>query len=946
VSIRARHYRDIHMNLAQTPLPPSVLAGEATGRSLRGRRSECDALDRLAANVRTGQSRVLVLRGEAGAGKTALLEYLVQRAAGCRIARATGAEPEIEMAFAGLHQLCAPFLDRLGRLPSPQRAALGTAFSLRDGDAPDGFAVGLAALSLVTEVAGERPLVCVVDDAQWLDRASAQALAFVARHLAAAPVALVFATGQCGGEQDMTGLPELLVGGLADGDARALLDSVVIGPLDERVRDRIVAEARGNPRALLEWPGRLIPEELAGGFGLPGAVVPTRRIEERFLRRFANLPEPAQLLLVAAAAEPTGDPVLLWKASGQLGAGDGAAAAAVGLIEFRELVRFCHPIARAAVYRAASPRQRRRVHRALAGATDPDADPDRRAWHLAHAASGPDEGVAAELERSAGRARERGGLPAAAAFTERATELTPDPARRARRALTAAQAKHQAGAPDAAGALLGVAQAGPLDEPGRARAELLRAQLAADPGRDRDARQLLVKAARRLGPLDAGLAREAYRDAFSAALTAGRLATRDGMRQVAEAARGAPQAPGPQHAADLLLDGLTLLLTEGHAAGAPVVSRALQAFRNQEPPAEEAIRWLPFACRMARDAWDDDSWDLLSARLIELARQAGALTVLPGALQEGAAARLAAGQPEMAASMTHEAEAVARVTGNPIGPYGPALLAAWGGREAETTQLITAVTPEMVARGEGQWLTAAAWATAVLYNGLGRYDQALGAAEQGSQDLSELGLATWSLVELVEAAVRTGSPERAAGALQRLSEATSAAATDWALGIQARSRALISHGEPAERLYLQAIRRLDSTRIRTELARAHLLYGEWLRRQNRRLDAREQLRAAYEMLTGMGTGGFAERARRELLATGETVRKRTINTAGELTAQEAEIARLAGYGHTNPEISTQLYISPRTVEWHLRKVFTKLGISSRKELRGALSDLEPVPLAT
>ena len=945
-------YRDTHMNLPENTVPRAAPAGETLGRGLRGRRCECEVLDRLVANVRAGQSRVLVLRGEAGAGKTALLEYLVQRAAGCRVTRAAGAEPEMEMAFAGLHQLCAPFLDRLGRLPGPQRDALGTAFSLRDGDAPDRFAVGLAALSLVSEVARERPLICVVDDAQWLDRASARALAFVARHLAAAPVALVFAMCQPGGGQDLTGLPEVQVGGLADGDARALLDSVVIGPMDERVRDRIVAETRGNPQALLELPGRLIPGELAGGFGLPGAVASlTSRVEEGFLRRFEPLPEATRLLLVAAAAEPTGDPVVLWGAAGRLGveAGAGAPATASGLIEFRGQVRFCHPLARAAVYWAASPWQRQRVHRALADATDPGADPDRRAWHLAHAAPGLDEGVAAELEHSAGRARARCGLTAAAAFAERAAELTPDPARRARRALTAAQAKHQAGAPDAADALLTMAQAGPLDELGRARAELLRAQLAAGTGRGRDARLLLVGAASRLEPFDAGLAREAYRDAFHAALTAGRLATRDGTLQVAEAARRAPRAPEPSHSGHLLLDGLTVLITEGHAAGAPVMKRALSACRSQEASTEEALRWLPFACRLARDAWDDDSWHVLSTRLIERARQAGALRVLPGALLDGVAVRLAAGEPAMAASMTQEAEVVARATDNPMGPYGPLLLAAWGGREAEHHRLIAAATPEMMARGEGHWLTTAAWATAVLQNGLGRYDQALTAAEQGSQCPHELGLATWSLVELIEAAVRSGAPERAAGALRRLSEATGAAATDWALGIEARSRALLSDGEPAERLYLEAIRRLGRTRIRAELARAHLLYGEWLRRRNRRVDAREELRAAHEMLTVLGAEGFAERARRELLATGGTVRKRTVSTVStgdNLTAQEAEIARLAGYGHTNPEISTKLFISPRTVEWHLRKVFTKLGISSRKELRGALPDLERVPLPT
>ncbi len=921
-------------------VPPCGPAGEASEQRLRGRRGERETLDRLVASVRAGSSRTLVVRGEAGAGKTALLDYLLERAWGCRVVRAAGVESEMDLAFAGLHQLCAPFLDRLERLPEPQRDALSTAFSLRGGDAPDRFSVGLAVLGLLAEVAGERPLVCVVDDAQWLDRASAQALAFVARHLAAGPVAVVIAVRSGGAGHDLAGLAELEVGGLADGDARALLDSAVTGPLDERVRDRIVAETQGNPRALLEVARGLTPGDLAGGFGLPGAAAPAGHTEETFGRRLVPLPPATRLLLLVAAAEPVHDPVLVWRAAGQLGVTSDAAApaAASGLIESGGQIRFRHPLARSAVYRAASPDERRRVHLALAEATDPDADPDRRAWHRAHAAPGLDEGVAGELEGSADRARARGGLAAAAAFRERAAELTPEPARRAQRALTAAQAKHLAGAPEAARRLLGMAQGGPLDELGRARAELLRAQIAADTGRSHGAPSLL-KAARHLEPLHPGLARETYRDAFGAAQAAGRLALFGGIPEVAAAALAATPGLRPPEGPDLLLDGLAVLTTEGYAAGAPMLQRALSSWREAKIPAEEGFCWLPLACRMSHGVWDDQSWSALTARLIGLARSAGALRVLPAALLSGVALHLLTGEITMAATMAEEAEAVAQATGNPVGPYGPLMLAAWRGQEAEAFQLIATVTTEMVARGEGQWLTAAAWATAVLHNGLGRYDQALTAAEQGSECPSELGLATWSMVELIEAAARAGAPERAAGAMARLAVITTASGTDWALGIQARCRALLSDGELAERLYLEAIRRLGRTRIRAELARAHLLYGEWLRRQNRRIDAREQLRVAYQMLTAMGFEGFAERARRELLATGETVRKRTVEAASELTAQEAQIARLACDGHTNTEIGVRLFISGRTVEWHLHKVFAKLGISSRKELREALPDL-------
>jgi DNA-binding CsgD family transcriptional regulator len=930
------------------------------GCRLHGRRAECEMLDRLVADVRAGHSRVLVLRGEPGSGKTALLDYLAQRAADCRVTRVRGVEPEMEMAFAGLHQLCAPFLGLLGQLPDPQSDALRTAFNMQGGNVPDCFAVGMATLSLLSGLASERPLVCVVDDAQWLDRASAQALAFVARHLAATPAAVVFAVrqpadcqcldcrcldgrcldGQCLDGRGLAGLPESQLGGLADTDARALLDSVVIGPLDERVRDRIIAEAQGKPQALLEPTRGLAPGELAGGFGLPSAVPARSRIEEDYRRQFALLPAATQLLLLIAAAEPAGDPVLIWRAARHLGvhAEAAEAAAAVGLVEFSGQVRFCHPQARAAVYRAAPLRQRQSAHRALAETADADVGPDQRAWHRAHATPHLDEDVAAELTRSASRAGARGGLAAAAAFGERAAELTPEPVRRARRALDAAQAKRDAGALDAAWRLLAMAQGGPLDELGFARAELLRAQLTARPGQ----RLLLLDAARRLEPLDAGLAREAYREAFSAALTAGRLGVADGMTEVAKAVQAA-SASRPPRATDLLLDALAALVTDGHRVGAPTLGPAVRAFRAEAVPAQEALRWLPFACRVSLAAWDDESWHALSAQLIELARQTGALTALPDALQDGTELWLVTGETTTAAAMAGEAEAVAAATGNRLRPYGALLVAAWRGREAEASQLIADVTGS-AAHGDGQRATATAWATAVLSNGLSRYDLALTAAEQASADPDELGLATWALAELIEAAARTGAVDRASAALRRLAEITGAAATDWALGILARSRALLSADEHAEPLYLEAIERLDRTRIRAELARAHLLYGEWLRRQGRRRDAREQLRTAYQLLDAMDIAGFAERARKELVATGETARKRTVETVDELTAQEAQIARLARDGRSNTEISTQLFISPRTVEWHLGKVFTKLGISSRKELRTALPDLDLVPV--
>jgi DNA-binding CsgD family transcriptional regulator len=923
-------------------VPTTETDGPASGCGLRGRRRERDMLDRLLADVRAGQSRVLVLGGEPGIGKTALLDYLAQRAAGCRVARVTGVEPEVDMAFAGLYQLCAPFLELLEHLADPQRDALRTAFNMRDGAVPDRFAVGMATLSLLSDLAAERPLVCVVDDTQWLDQASAQALAFVARHLAAGPAAMIFAERQPADAGSLAGLPEFRLGGLTDTDARTLLDSVVIGPLDERVSDLIIAEARGRPRALLELTHGLTPGELAGGFGLPGVVPVPSRIEEDYRRQLALLPAVTQSLLLIAAAEPAGDPVLVWRAARHLGVPAEAAepAVAAGLVEFSGQVRFCHPQARAAIYRAASSRQRQGAHRALAETARYDASPDQRAWHQALAAPHLDEDTAAELTRSAGQAFARGGLAAVAAFGERAAELTPEPAHRSRRALAAARAKREAGALDAARRLLAMAQVGPLDELGQAQAELLGAELTARPGRW--VRQL--DAARRMEPLDAGLARDAYRESFTAAAAAGRLGIAGGMARVAEAVR-MTSAAQPPHATDLLLDGLAALIVDGHRVGAPILKRAVRVFRDEAMPVQEALRWLPFACRMSCAAWDDENWHALSARLIELARQTGGLIALLDALQDGTAFRLATGETAIASAMAREAQAVAEATGNPLRPHAALLVAAWRGRETEVSRLIAVETTDPAAYGDGQRLSATAWATAVLNNGLSRYDEALTAAGQASEEPAELGLATWSLAELIEAAARTGALDRASAGLRRLTEATSAAGTDWALGIQARSTALLSDDEHAEARYVEAIERLGGSRIRAELARAHLLYGEWLRRQGRRRDAREQLRTAYQMLDAMEMEGFAERARKELVATGETARKRTIETVNELTAQQFQIAGLARSGLSNPEIGTLLFLSPRTVEWHLAKVFTKLGISSRKELGAALPDRDLAPVA-
>jgi DNA-binding CsgD family transcriptional regulator len=905
---------------------------------LEDRRSESAVLDGLLAAVRAGRSGALVLRGEAGIGKTALLEHTVASASGLMVLRATAVESEMELAFAALHQLCGPMLDRADRLPGPQRDALATTFGLRAGPAPDRFLVGLAVLSLLSEVAQEQPVLCVVDDAHWLDRASAQALGFAARRMFAESVALLFAAREPGDE--LAGLPELLLEGLQDADARRLLKAVIPGRLDERVADQLLAETGGNPLALLELPRGLSAAQLAGGFALPGALSLSDRIEESFLKRLAALSEDTQRLVLAAAAEPTGDPAILWRVAERLGIAGPVLdpAESAGLIEIGRRVRFRHPLVRSVVYRSATAAQRRRVHRALAEATDPQVDPDRRAWHLAEAATGSDEGVAAELERAAGRAQTRGGLAAAAAFLERAVALTPEPSRRAKRALAAARTKYEAGALGDALALLGTAEAAAVNDRERAEVDLLRAQIAFASRRGSDAPPLLLRAARELEAVDASLARATYLEAFSAALFAGRLAHGVGLVEVAEAARAGPPPPEQPGPADLLLHGLAVRFTKGYAAGAPILKGALSAFRGTSVMRPEDVRWLWFACWVAADLWDDESWRSLSARQLELVRDAGALTAIALALTALSSVHLISGELDAAASLVDEIRAVSDATGIAAPPYGPLWLAGLRGREAELSGLIETTVSQAVTRGEGFVLADIELVRAILLNGLGRYQAALSVFGPGGERSRDIGSPPRAVAELIEAAVRCGDHEVAERALDRLAETARASGTDWALGIEARSRALCSDGDVAEGLYREAIERLAHTRLRLELARAHLLYGEWLRRERRRLDAREQLRTALEMFTSMGTEAFAGRAERELLATGERVRKRTVETREELTTQEAQVARLARDGLSNAEIGARLIISQHTAAYHLRKVFNKLGITSRSQLSRALPE--------
>jgi DNA-binding CsgD family transcriptional regulator len=905
------------------------------------RHTECGVLHRLVETVRAGESRAIVVSGPAGVGKTALLDYVAEQVSGCRVVRAAGVQSEMELPFAALHQVCAPLLSNLERLPAPQRDALQIALGMMAGPAADRFLVGLAVLGLLADVAEQRPLVCLIDDEQWLDRSSAQVLGFVARRVAAESVGLIFAARIP--SSDLAGLPQLAVEGLPAADAQALLDAVMVGPLDTRVRDRIVAETEGNPLAMLELPRGLTPQELAGGFGFLDAVRLAGGIEggieESFRRRIEVLPEQTCGLLLIAAAEPIGDPALVWEAAARLRISADAAEPAVeaGLVEFAARVRFRHPLVRSVVYASASSLEKRQVHGALAQVTDAQQDPDRRAWHRAHAVAGPDHDVAAELQRSASRAQARGGFAAAAAFLGRAAILTLDPAQRSERALAAAAAHVQAGALGAAREMLSIAEPQSLNDFELARIDVIRAELAFVESRGGDAPALLLKAARRLEPIDIELARATYLQALYAAMFAGPLALGGEVPEVASAAAAAPR-PQRVRAPDLFLDGLAQLCNNGYGAAVPILRQALDIFGDDLSP-EEELRWHSLAFLVAGRLWEDQRFKPLSDRSVELVRGLGALSELPLALTSKAISLALAGElTEASAVVDGELQAALEATGISPPPYAALVVAARRGRNAEAAVLIDAITREGRRRGEGHAIVHADWASAVLNNGLGNYEEAMTAAQRAIEH-SEIAIPHWATVELIEAATRSGHSDIATDALGRLAGSTSASGTDWALGIEARSRALLAEGKAAERLYREAIERLDRTTIRTDLARAYLLYGEWLRRENRRGAARAQLRSAHRLFEAMEMEAFAERARRELQASGETApRSGASRSDGQLTAQEAQIARMAREGLSNPEIGTRLFLSARTVQYHLKKVFIKLGIESRTQLWRVLSD--------
>jgi DNA-binding CsgD family transcriptional regulator len=890
---------------------------------LRARDHETRTLAACIEDARGGRGQALVVRGEAGVGKTALLEWAHSAADGFRVLRASGTEFEMELPFAGLHALCQPLLGARGRLPDPQRETLETAFGLRADGAHDPLLAGMAVLTLLSDAAAEAPLLCLIDDTQWVDQASAQAVAFAARRLANERILMLLGTRQPAPAGVLAALPALTVDPLPHEVARALLLAKVDGPLDERVLDRILAEARGNPLVIEELATSA--GELAGGFAVP-AGPSSAAAEALFRRRLEALPEHTRTLMLVGAAEPLGDPVLLWRAAERLGL-DALAAApaeAAGLLELGARVRFRHPLVRSAIYRPAAPGDRRRVHAALADATDARAEPDRRAWHRAQAASGPDEALAADLVLSARRARDRGGVAAAAAFVARAVELTPEPSARLDRLLLAAELQLDAGRPEAALDLLRTADPEAGGPPAAARADGLRGRIAFSLQRGADAPPLLRRAAQRLEPLDPRAARDLHLDALFAAVHVGAFGT--APEEAASLALGAVPPSGPPTVADLLLDGIALVLAGRREAGTVALKAALAG-----PDDELLAAFPPVIALVCLELWDLDTYVDVLGRDVAALDAEGALTALPQALGPLGGGLLPLGRLRAAEELLDRAEALAGALGT-APPYPRIHLAALRGDVATGQALIDAVIADAGARGEGQFIDYARFAEALLHNGAGDYARALHAAQEGAarRPFAFAGLA---LRELVEAGVRGGERAAAQAALPALIERTQASGTLWARGIEASCRALLADGAEAETLHRSAIEHLARGGLDAELGRAELLHGEWLRREGRRREARARLTSAYERLSTIGAAGFAERARRELSATGARARRRTVDTADELTPQELHIARLVATGATSKEVAAELFVSPRTVDAHLRSIFRKLGITSRRELR-------------
>jgi DNA-binding CsgD family transcriptional regulator len=914
-------------------------------QDLVGRSDERRLLASLLSSGGAGQAQSLVLRGEPGIGKSALIQDLVERADGWQVCQVVGVESEMELSYSGLQQLFGSVSASTAGLPTPHHAALEKVFGRLRGEPPDRFMVALAALELAGRVSEQKPLLWIVDDAQWVDRSTLQAVGFVARRVHHERMVVLIGARDYDDDGDLAGVTELRLAGLDPQDAARLFPAV-LGPTDPAVRDRILAEARGNPLALIELPRSWTTAELAAELSESGHVPLARHLELGFTTRLRQLPADTQTLLTLAAAEPTGDPGLLWSAAQLLGLDWRAAAPAeaADLIEFGRRVQFRHPLVRAAAYRSAPLQVRLEAHGALAQVTDGQRDADNRAWHRACSTVAHDETIAVELEQSAERARARGGLLGAAALLERAAALTPESARRADRTLVAASTKRDAGALNASVRLLDSIDEGHRSGRRAALIQRLRGRVAFDQGHAHEASPLLKESARLLEGFDPALARDTHLEALAAAVWAG---GHDGpalIRQAAVTASDAPRGEGPERTSDVLLDAMVLRATEGYEAAAATLTRALAAVRDDEVGTDDvgSLLWLAgnrVAGILAIEAWDFSTGLALAERQVNVTREAGALVQLQFALNFLANYVALSGDLRRASELVEEESRIADMT--LVGSVGQSrlLLSAFRGDAVTAVPLLESWIESATTNGQGRTVAFVHYLSAVLLNGLGQYGEALDHARR-VVDWDALGYQTIAVTEFAEAASRQGEEAALVELSAWMTARAAATPTPWALGTASLVAALeAGDDDDADRLYRDGLAHVSRSPVKTTLARSHLLYGEWLRRKGRRRDAGEHLGAAHDAFTAMGMVAFADRARRELSATTRRRVRRYVDTPSRrFTSQEWQIAQLTQRGFSNREIGSRLFLSPRTVEWHLRNVFAKVGVSTRRQLRDSVLD--------
>jgi DNA-binding CsgD family transcriptional regulator len=858
------------------------------------------------------------------------------------VLRLAGIESESEFGYAALHRLLSPSLAAADGLPARQRDALESCFGVVGNAPADRFVVGLAALSLLAAVAARQPLLCIVDDAQWLDRESLDTLAFVGRRLHADGIALLFAVRRTSTSQGppFDGLPVVGIEGLREDAALALLARVAQRSIDAEVARRLIAETNGCPLAVIELTAELGPEQLAGGDVLQTPLTISSRLENHFLRQVRALPDETQTFLLIAAADSSGEPALVWRAAMMLELSPAAADPAVSaeIIAVAPRISFRHPLIRSAVIGGSAAPQRAKVHRTLAALCEGDGNADARAWHLAAAATGTDESVASELEDRGAHARASGRYATEAAFYSRAAALTPSPDRRAERLLAAAQAHVTAGAHQAAAAALADARPHLASRVLEANAQRLDAALHSySLPNDMPAR--LLTTARALEEFDVRLARDTYAEALEAVLVSGQLTNEIAMADVGRAALDAPRLDSDPTFADFMIDAFGTRLAIGHVEAAPMMRRAIDLHVHGASRAAGIVRSATLGNIAAADVWDADGFGAIAHRLEPIERDHGALDPLRITLGALGHFEMWQGNFALADDYHSEATEIAGILGADRRPWDllKVELLAWQGREEETRRAVDILTGSLMrAAGAGVTVNLGRLSLGLLELALQNYADAFDALwplfeddvpPQGSQ----------CLAEIVEAAVGCGRSSHARAAFERLDERARASESIWARGLRERSAALLADGDHAEEHHQAAIAALSATVVKTDLARAHLLYGEWLLGQARRPEAREQLRAAYDLFDGMQARAFGGRATRALEQAGSAPRARAERAGRDLTSQEHQIARLAVTGATNNEIAAALFLSPSSVDYHLRKVYRKLGITSRRQLRATWS---------